>query len=166
MYEEYLNNIYLQYYVNNVIQADGALIALLVVASTLGIAFGLLKILRSTHRQLGALANQSLSPKAALTPASPSSSTSYSTPKPSMDLHPMVAALKADLAHQSSMEPLPPMEVKDAQSTPVQAPSAPPAPLPQVPTRSLVVVPPTVVTGTMPVLKRVNTDQDKNRSQQ
>ena len=35
IYEEYLNNVYLQSYVNEVVQADGALIAILVIVSTL-----------------------------------------------------------------------------------------------------------------------------------
>ena len=148
IYEEYLNNIYLQSYVNDVIQADGSLIAILVIVSTLGLAVGLLKVLKSTHRQIGAMVNQ---PQAPMTSAPVVSSS-----KPAVDLHPMVAALKADMAHQTSMEPLPQLDVKEA---------APPAPI-QVqpsaaPVRTLTGTPSTVITGTMPVLKRVNHDQDK-----
>ncbi|TMI22771.1 hypothetical protein E6H30_09205 [Candidatus Bathyarchaeota archaeon] len=77
---------------------------------------------------------------------------------PGLDLHPMVAALKADMAHQASMEPLPPVEFKQAPSSPVQAPPGPP------PTRTLAVVPTTIVTGTMPVLKRTNPEQDKSEN--
>jgi hypothetical protein len=151
IYEEYLNNIYLQSYVNDVIQADGSLIAILVIVSTLGLAVGLLKVLKSTHRQIGAIVNQ---PQAPMTSVSVASSS-----KPALDLHPMVAALKADLAHQTSMEPLPQLDVKEA---------APPAPI-QVPpsaapVRTMTGTPSTVITGTMPVLKRVNPDQDKNQN--
>ncbi len=151
IYEEYLNNIYLQSYVNDVIQADGSLIAILVIVSTLGLAVGLLKVLKSTHRQIGAIVNQ---PQASMTSVSVASSS-----KPALDLHPMVAALKAEMAHQTSMEPLPQLDVKEA---------APPAPI-QVPpsaapVRTMTGTPSTVITGTMPVLKRVNPDQDKNQN--
>jgi len=147
--EEYLNNIYLQAYVNDVVQADGSLIAILVIISGLGLALGLFKVLKSTHRQIGALVTQAQVPTSARVG---SSST------PSLDLHPMVAALKAEMAHQSSMEPLPPVDLKQAPSSPVQAPAAPP------PTRTLVVVPTTIVTGNMPVLKRANPEQDKTEN--
>jgi hypothetical protein len=151
IYEEYLNNIYLQSYVNDVIQADGSLIAILVIVSTLGLAVGLLKVLKSTHRQIGAIVNQPQTPMTSVSVASSS--------KPALDLHPMVAALKAEMAHQTSMEPLPQLDVKEA---------APPAPI-QVPpsaapVRTMTGTPSTVITGTMPVLKRVNPDQDKNQN--
>jgi hypothetical protein len=150
--EEYLNNIYLQAYVSDMIQANGALIALLVIMGTLGIAGGLLKVLRSTHKQIGAIISQPQA-SASTAPMPPSS-------KPTLDLHPMVAALKADMAHQASMEPLPPLETKDAAaSAPLQAPTPPIAPV-----KTLAITPSTVITGTMPVLKRVNSDQDKNQN--
>lgn len=149
--EEYLNNIYLQVYVNDVFQANGSIIAILAIVSTLGVALGLFKVLRSTHRQIGAIASKTQAP--AFTAAASASS---STPS-SVDLHPMVAALKADLAHQASIQPLPPLEVKEAPSMPVQAPTPPP-PKPMAGTPS------TVITGTMPVLKRVNSDQDRNQN--
>jgi hypothetical protein len=150
--EEYLNNIYLQAYVNDMVQANGSLIALVVIVGTLGIAGGLFKVLKSTHKQIGAITNQ---PQA---PASTAPTLSSSTP--TLDLHPMVAALKADMAHQASMEPLPPLDTKDrAVSALVQAPPPPPAPV-----KTLAITPSTVITGTMPVLKRVNSDQDNNQN--
>src|SRR6266700_6672698 len=112
-------------------------------------ALGLLKVLKSTHRQIGALVTQ---------PQITSSGPIGSSSKPSLDLHPMVAALKADMAHQASMEPLPPVELRQAPSTPIQAPPGPP------PTRTLAVVPTTIVTGNMPVLKRANPEQDKTEN--
>jgi hypothetical protein len=150
--EEYLNNIYLQAYVNDVIQADGSVIAILVIVGALGMALGLLKVLKSTHRQIGALVTQ---------PQITSSSPIGSSSKPSLDLHPMVAALKAEMAHQTSMEPLSPVELKEASlPVPVQAPPGPP------PTKTLAVVPTTIITGNMPVLKRTNSEQDRNQNSQ
>lgn len=150
--EEYLNNIYLQAYVNNVVQANGSLIAVLVIVSGLSAALGLLKVLRSTHKQIGALVNQ---------PAAPTLSPVVSSSKPAVDLHPLVAALKADMAHQASMQPFPPIEVKEA---------APPAPMQippnPAPVKTMTGTPSTVITGTMPVLKRVNPDQDRNQNSQ
>jgi hypothetical protein len=153
--EEYLNNIYLQAYVNDVIQADGSLIAIVIVITGLGAALGLFKVLKSTHRQIGALVNQPQVPS-----LGPSSGPVGSSSKPSVDLHPMVAALKADLAHHASMEPLPPVDVKEAPPTPVRAPPGPP------PTRTLAVVPTTIITGTMPVLKKANPEQDRSQNSQ
>ncbi len=148
--EEYLNNIYLQAYVNDIIQADGSLIAILVIVCGLGMAFGLLKVLKSTHRQIGALVSQ---------PQAPTSAPFTSSSKPAVDLHPMVAALRADMAHQASMQPLPPLDVKEAASpVPVQVPPSP------APVKTMTGTPSTVITGTMPVLKRVNPDQDRNQS--
>ena len=148
--EEYLNNIYLQAYVNDLIQVDGSIIAILVIISGLGIALGLFKVLKSTHREIGALVNQ---------PQVPRTTPVVSGSKPGLDLHPMVAALKADMAHQGSMEPLPRLDVKEASSpTPVQSPPSPP------PVKTLASTPSTVITGNMPVLKRVNPDQDRNQN--
>ena len=148
--EEYLNNIYLQAYVNDLIQVDGSIIAILVIISGLGIALGLFKVLKSTHREIGALVNQ---------PQVPTSAPVRSSSMQGVDLHPMVAALKAEMAHQGSMEPLPQLNVKEASSpTPVQVPPRPP------PVRILTSTPSTVITGTMPVLKRVNPDQDRSQN--
>ena len=156
--EEYLNNIYLQAYVNDQVQAYGAIIAILVIIGTLGLAFGLLKVLRSTHKQIGALVNP---PEAPNLPGTPGGSTlPASGRKSEIDLHPMVAALKADLAHQSSMQPIPPLEVKEAATAPPM--QAPPSPPPQLPVKTITGTPSTVITGSMPVLKRVNQD-DKNQ---
>jgi hypothetical protein len=148
--EDYLNNIYLQAYVNDLIQVDGSIIAILVIISGLGIALGLFKVLKSTHREIGALVNQ---------PQVPTSAMIASSSKPGLDLHPMVAALKADMAHQGSMEPLPQLNVKEASSpTLVRVPPSPPL------VRVSAGTPSTVITGTMPVLKRVNYDQDRSQN--
>ncbi len=150
--EEYLNNIYFQAYANNVIQANASLIAILVIVCGVGMGLGLRKRLKSKHLEIGALVNEPQMPQV------PSSGPIGSSSKPGVDLHPMVAALKAELAHHTSMEPLPPVDVKEAPPTPVQAPPGPP------PTRTLAVVPTTVITGTMPILKKANPEHDKNQN--
>ena len=156
--EEYLNNIYLQTYVNDQLQAYGAIIAILVITATLGLAFGLLKVLKSTHRQIGALVNPPEAPNLPRTSSGPTLAASGQ--KSEIDLHPMVAALKADLAHQSSMQPIPPLDVKEAPTAlSVQVPPSAP---PQLPVKTMTGTPSTVITGSMPVLKRVNPD-DKNQ---
>lgn len=148
--EEYLNNIYFQAYVNDVVQVDGSLIAVFAILCGLGIAFGLLKVLKSTHRQIGALANQ---------PQVQTLAPVMSSSKLAVDMHPMVAALKADMAHRASMEPLPPVEVKETPlPTPVQVQPSPPPPRTQAGTPS------TVITGTMPVLKRVDPERAKGQN--
>jgi len=149
--QEYTYNIYFQAYVNDIVQADGSLIAILVFVSVLGLALGLFKVLKSTHHQIGAIVNQPQIPTMAPTASSPKQS--------AIDLHPMVAALKADLAHQGSITPV---EIKE---TPPPPPRVQTQPDPQ-PVRIQVGTPPTVITGTMPVLKRVNPNQAQDQNSQ
>jgi hypothetical protein len=151
--QEYMYNIYFQAYVNDMIQTNGSLIAILVFVSSLGLALGLFKVLKSTHRQIGALVNQ---------PSVLAMAPVGSSPKQgSIDLHPMVAALKADLAHQGSMEPIAPLEIKETPPAPrVQTQPEPQSAKAQIGTPS------TVITGTMPLLKRVNPDQARDRNSQ
>jgi len=149
--QEYMYNIYFQAYVNDIIQTNGSLIVILVFVSSLGLALGLFKVLKSTHNQIGALVNQ---------PSVPAMVRVASTSKQaSIDLHPMVAALKADLAHQGSMESIAPLEIKE---TP-PAPRVQTQPEPQ-PVKTQIGTPSTVITGTMPVLKRVNPDQAQGQN--
>ncbi|TMI29403.1 hypothetical protein E6H28_06570 [Candidatus Bathyarchaeota archaeon] len=150
--QEYTYNFYFQAYVNDIVQTNGSLIAVLVFVSSLGLALGLFKVLKSTHKQIGALANQ---------PRAPTMSPIASSPRPAIDLHPMVAALKADMAHQGTIEPIPPIEIKDTPPPPrFQA-----QPDPQQ-VKTQVGTPSTVITGTMPVLKRVNPDQAQGQNSQ
>lgn len=153
--QEYTYNIYFQAYVNDIIQVDGSLIAILVFVSVLGLALGLFKVLKSTHHQIGALVNQPQVPTMA-----PVVSTSPS--QTAVDLHPMVAALKADLAHHGSMEPIPAIEIKETPPPPPRAQSQPQSD-PQ-PVRTQMGTPSTVITGTMPVLKRVNPNQARDEN--
>lgn len=157
--QEYANNIYFQAYVGDVIQADGSLIAILVFVSVLGLALGLFKVLKVTHQQIGVLTRQ---PQALTAPTGGPVS---SSPKPAIDLHPMVAALKADMAHQASIEPIQPVEIREASPPPpvMPRPSPPPSPPPE---KTKIGTPSTVITGTMPVLKRVNPDQNRGQNSQ
>ena len=73
----------------------------------------------------------------------------------------MVAALKADMAHHGSMEPIPSIEIKDTPPPPrLQAQPD------QQQVKTQVGTPSTVITGTMPVLKRVNPDQAEGQNSQ
>ena len=150
--EEYLNNIYFQAYVDGAIKANASFIAIVVIVCGFGVGLGLHKRLKSKHLEIGALVNEPQMPQV------PSSGPVGSSSKPELDLHPMVAALKAEMAHHSSMESLPPVEIKEVPPVPVRAPPGPP------PTKTLAVVPTTVITGTMPVLKKANPEQDKNQN--
>ncbi len=152
--QEYTYNIYFQAYVNDMIQTNGSLIAILVFVSSLSLALGLFKVLKSTHTQIGALVKQPRGPT-----IGPVASTSGF--KQTIDLHPMVAALKADMAHHGSMEPIPPIEIKDTPPPPrLQAQPD------QQQVKTQVGTPSTIITGTMPVLKRVNPDQAEGQNSQ
>jgi hypothetical protein len=152
--QEYMYNIYFQAYVNDIIQTNGSLIVILVFVSSLGLALGLFKVLKSTHRQIGALVNQ---------PSVPAMAPVGSSPKQgSIDLHPMVAALKADLAHQGSMEPIAPLEIKETPQPPLRVQTQPEL----QPAKTQIGTPSTVITGTMPLLKRVSPDQARDKNSQ
>src|SRR5436853_6864831 len=60
--QEYTYNIYFQAYVNDMVQTNGSLIAILVFVSSLSLVLGLFKVLKSTHQQIGALVNQPEAP--------------------------------------------------------------------------------------------------------
>src|SRR2546427_4527535 len=155
--QEYTYNIYFQAYLNDMIQTNGSLIAILVFISSLSLALGLFKVLKSTHTQIGALVKQPRGPT-----IGPVASTSGF--KQTIDLHPMVAALKADMAHHGSMEPIPPIEIKEAPSPSPRVPTQPQRD-PQ-PAKTQIATPSTVITGTMPVLKRLNPDQARDQNSQ
>jgi hypothetical protein len=152
--QEYMYNIYFQAYMNDMIQTNGSLIAIIVFVSSLGLAVGLFKVLKSTHRQIGALVNQ---------PSVLAMAPVGSSPKQgSIDLHPMVAALKADLAHQGSMEPIAPLEIKETPQPPLRVQTQPEL----QPAKTQIGTPSTVITGTMPLLKRVSPDQARDKNSQ
>src|SRR5213080_5020280 len=103
--QEYTYNFYFQVYLNDMVQTNGSLIAILVFVSSLGLALGLFKVLKSTPQQIGALANRPQAPT--MGPVASTSAANAAT-----DLHPMVAALTTEMAHQGTIEPIPPIEIK------------------------------------------------------
>src|SRR3989442_7175227 len=90
--QEYTYNVYFQVYVNDMVQTNGSLIAILVFVSSLGLVLGLFKVLESTHQQIGALAKRPQAPT--MLPVASTSGAKLAT-----DLHPLVAALNAEIAH-------------------------------------------------------------------
>ena len=98
--EEYLNNKYLGEYLNSVFQADGLIIGTLGTLLVLGSISSLI-LLRRKHgeRKFGAVSLEvtSSTPKIKLA-AEPNSKASEAFSKPNADFHPVVAALKADMA--------------------------------------------------------------------
>jgi hypothetical protein len=110
--QEYLNNMYLREYVDGVIQADGlifgALGTLLLLGSVSSIMF-----LRRRHgeKRFGAVSLEvnspaiptiKTAPKPSANPIDTSPKPSEAFAKPSLDFHPVVAALKADMADRRS----------------------------------------------------------------
>ncbi|HZY46529.1 MAG TPA: hypothetical protein VFE96_01915 [Candidatus Bathyarchaeia archaeon] len=154
---EYLYNTYFQAYVNDTIQTNFLLIVGALAAGALGLVLGLVKKRQSGHVEIETLGEtKSMQPMG--TPSMPTM-TSSST-KPSTELHPMVAALKAELANRPTLATLPEQVVQEAPPPrPIEAPPPPPPP----PPRSMQGTPSTVITGTLPVLRRVN-PQDKNQN--
>jgi hypothetical protein len=110
--QEYLNNMYLREYVDGVIQADGLIFGALGTLLLLG-SISSMMFMRRKHgeKRFGAV---SLDVKPPATPtiktaSKPSASPIDTSPKPSqpftnpsLDFHPVVAALKADMADRRS----------------------------------------------------------------
>ena len=98
--EEYLNNMYLREYVNGVFQADGLIIGTLGTLLVLGSVSSLM-FMRRRHgeKRFGAVSLEvgSSSPKIKLA-AEAGTKAPEGFSKPNLDFHPVVAALKADMA--------------------------------------------------------------------
>jgi len=97
--EEYLNNMYLRLYVSDVFAANGLIIGILGGLLVLGSLSSLLVRRRRGEKRFGAVSLEvtSSAPKVKL-PAMASTKSLEASTKPSMDFHPVVAALKADMA--------------------------------------------------------------------
>ena len=99
--EEYLNNMYLREYVCGVFQADGLMIGLLGTLLVFG-SFSTLMLRRRKHgeKKFGAVSLEATPPTAPNVRLSAEANTKpvEASAKPSMDFHPVVAALKADMA--------------------------------------------------------------------
>ena len=98
--EEYLNNTYLRQYVGDVFAANGLIIGILGGLLMLG-SLSSLMLVRRKHgeKKFGAVSLEitSSSPKVKL-PATASTKPPEASAKPSLDFHPVVAALKAEMA--------------------------------------------------------------------
>ena len=98
--EEYLNNMYLRQYVGDVFAANGLIIGILGGLLMLG-SLSSLMLVRRKHgeKKFGAVSLEitSSSPKVKL-PATASTKPPEASTKPSLDFHPVVAALKAEMA--------------------------------------------------------------------
>jgi hypothetical protein len=98
--EEYLNNMYLRQYVGDVFAANGLIIGILGGLLMLG-SLSSLMLARRRHgeKNFGAVSLEitSSSPKVKLL-ATASTKPPEASAKPSLDFHPVVAALKADMA--------------------------------------------------------------------
>ena len=168
--EEYLNNKYLGEYLNGVFQADGLIIGMLGTLLVLGSVSSLMFVRRRHgEKRFGAVSLEvaSSSPKIKLA-AEAGTKAPEGFSKPNLDFHPVVAALKADMAdrrmsfgptlgsgtQQPTTSPAPRAEVQKAsvldQLTPNrQAPVIGPrpgqmgAPFPQQPLHDLRPQPPT-----------------------
>ena len=98
--EEYLNNKYLGEYISGVFQADGLIIEMLGTLLVLGSISSLILVRRKHGEQrFGAVSLEvtSSSPKVKLA-AEASTKAPEAFSKPNLDFHPVVAALKADMA--------------------------------------------------------------------
>src|SRR5438132_1770330 len=96
--EEYLNNMYLREYVNGVFQADGLIMGMLGTLLVLG-SISSLMFMRRRHgeKKFGAISVAPPAPKVKMS-AEVMTKHAYESAKPNMDFHPVVAALKADMA--------------------------------------------------------------------
>ena len=106
--EEYLNNKYLGEYLNGVFQADGLIIGMLGTLLILGsVSSAMFVRRRHGEKRFGAISLELTSPPVASAPktklvAEPSKNQPEAFAKPKMDFHPVVAALKADMADRRS----------------------------------------------------------------
>jgi hypothetical protein len=102
--EEYLNNMYLRQYVSDVFAANGLIIEILGGFLLLG-SLSSLMLVRRRHgeKRFGAISLEIASPSVASAPKTklveePSKNQPEAFAKPTMDFHPVVAALKSDMA--------------------------------------------------------------------
>jgi hypothetical protein len=139
--QEYLNNMYLREYVDGVVQADGLIFGALGTLLLLGSVSGSM-FMRRRHREkrFGAVSLDVTSApaptiktasKQSVNPIGGSSKPSEAFAKPSLDFHPVVAALKADMADRRS-------SFGSMSGSPVNQPTT-------VPTSSLQVQKPSIV---------------------
>ncbi len=130
--EEYLNNMYLREYVNGVFQADGLIMGMLGTLLVLGSVSSLM-FMRRRHgeKKFGAV-SLDFTPSAPKVKMSAEAMTkpAEASAKPNMDFHPVVAALKADMADRR-------MSFGSVLGTGTQQPTTGPAPRVEAPKTSV-----------------------------
>jgi len=145
VYQEYLNNLYLRIYVNNMIQTAGWAFAVLAAIVLLGAVTTAISRSKNAKKvepetvETMAMEVETLAPTSTQTPV-----------RAPIDLHPMVAQLKADLA--GTHMPIESVPVSKLEETPAPLAVQPPATnTPAPPTQS---TPSTVIIGMVPVQKK------------
>ena len=130
--EEYLNNMYLREYVNGVFQADGLIMGMLGTLLVLG-SISSLMFIRKRHgeKKFGSISLDATpsTPKVKLSAEATAKPAGAST-KPNMDFHPVVAALKADMADRR-------MSIGSVLGAGTQRPTTGPAPSVETPKTSV-----------------------------
>ena len=98
--EEYLNNMYLRQYVSDFFQVNGLLFGIVGTLLVLGSVSSMMFVRRRHgEKRFGAVSIEVAPDASKMKPAViMSTSTSHESPKQNMDFHPVVAALKADMA--------------------------------------------------------------------
>lgn len=146
VYQEYLNNLYLRIYVNNMIQTTGWAFALLAAIVILGAVMTLVSRSKNTKK-----AEPEMVEAMATEVETRAQTPTQAAIRSPIDLHPMVAQLKADLA--GTHMPIESVPVPKLEETPaplaVQPPAATNPPVPPTPP-----TPSTVVIGVVPVQKK------------
>lgn len=146
---------YLRIYVNNQIQTMGWAFALLMVMIVLGVVMIAVSRNRSSGKTV-ALQTTEVAPDQIETPTPTAREAST---RPAIDLHPMVAQLKADLAKTLTVEDLP---VPKVEETPKQVErKAPSADTPTTPA-----TPATVIVGIVPVQKKERRVEERPSTQE
>lgn len=143
LYQEYLNNMYLRIYVNNQIQTMGWALALLMIMTLLGSVMIAVSRNKSTGKRIESRSLEAASEQF----ETPSPTTTEVSAKPTIDLHPMVAQLKAELAKTMTVESVPLHKVEE-----ILEPAEKQLPSTEAPTTST--TPATVIVGMVPVRKK------------
>ncbi len=119
--EDYLNNQYLRQYVSDSFQANGSLFGILALLLVVGPATGL--FLKHRHGQ-NTVSLEIKTPRPTVSPTM-SVAKSQESKKPDSDFHPVVAALKADMADRR-------LSFGSMAGSSIETPSTSPVPVPEV----------------------------------
>jgi hypothetical protein len=130
--EEYLNNMYLRQYVSDYFQTNGLVVGMLGALLMAG-SISSLMLMRRRHgeKRFGAVSLEitDSAPKIRM-PVEPNTKMPQTSAKPSTDFHPVVAALKADMADRR-------LSFGSMLGSSMEQPSKPPAPSSDVPKTSV-----------------------------